>query len=48
MAVVNDSEEERVIDAIRKNSNTNGKIFISELRDSIDIKTGQRGEPVAQ
>jgi nitrogen regulatory protein P-II 1 len=48
MTVVNDSMEESVIEAIRKNSNSEGKIFVSELQDAIDIKSGQRGESVAQ
>ena len=48
MAIVDDSMEEKVIEAIRKNSNTDGKIFVSELSDAIDIRTGQRGETVAQ
>ena len=47
MAVVNDSMEERVLETIRKNSNANGKIFVSQISEAIDIKTGQRGEPVA-
>jgi nitrogen regulatory protein P-II 1 len=48
MAVVDDSREEGVIDTLRKNANTNGKIFVSDLKDAIDIKSGQRGEAVTQ
>jgi nitrogen regulatory protein P-II 1 len=48
MTVVNDSMEEKVVDTIRKNSNMDGKIFVSELKDAIDIRSGQRGESVAQ
>jgi nitrogen regulatory protein PII len=48
MTVVNDSMEEKVVDTIRKSSNADGKIFVSELKDAIDIRSGQRGESVAQ
>jgi nitrogen regulatory protein P-II 1 len=48
MTVVNDSMEEKVIDMIRKNSNAHGKIFVSELKDAIDIRSGQHGESVVQ
>jgi nitrogen regulatory protein PII len=48
ITVVNDSMEEKVIEAIRKNSNAHGKIFVSELKDAIDLKSGQRGESVLQ
>lgn len=48
MTVVDDSMEEKVIDTIRKNGDANGKIFVSELKEAIDIKSGQRGESVVQ
>jgi nitrogen regulatory protein PII len=48
MTVVNDSMEEKVIETIRKNSNAHGKIFVSELKDAIDLTSGQRGESVLQ
>jgi nitrogen regulatory protein PII len=48
MTVVNDSMEEKVIETIRKNSNVHGKIFVSELKDAIDLTSGQRGESVLQ
>jgi hypothetical protein len=49
MTVVNDSmEEKKVIETICKNSNAHGKIFVSELKDAIDFKSGQRGESVLQ
>ena len=48
ITVVNDSMEQKVIDTIRKNSNVHGKIFVSELKDAIDIRSGQRGESVIQ
>ena len=38
MTVVNDSMEQKVIDTIRKSANTHGKIFVSELKDAIDIR----------
>jgi hypothetical protein len=31
-----------------KNSNAHGKIFVSELKDAIDLKSGRRGESVLQ
>ena len=47
MTVVNDSMEQKVTDTIRKNSsNAHGEIFVSELKDAIDIRSGQRGESV--
>ena len=49
MTVVNDSiEEKKVIETIRRNSNAHWKIFVSELKDAIDLKSGQRGESVLQ
>jgi nitrogen regulatory protein PII len=49
MTVVNDSmEEKKVIETIRKNSNAHGKIFVSELKDAIDLKSGQHDESVLQ
>ena len=49
ITVVNDSmEEKKVIETIRKNSNAHGKIFVSELKDAIDLKSGQHGESVLQ
>jgi nitrogen regulatory protein PII len=49
VTVINDSmEEKNVIETIRKNSNAHGKIFVSELKDAIDLKSGQRGESVLQ
>jgi len=47
ITAVDDSMEEKVIDTIRKNTNKHGKIFVSELKDAIDIRSGQRGETVA-
>jgi nitrogen regulatory protein PII len=46
MTVVNDSMEQKVIDTIRKSANTHGKIFVSELKDAIDIRSGHHGESV--
>jgi nitrogen regulatory protein PII len=47
ITVVNDEMEQKVIDTIRKkSSNADGKIFVSELKDEIDIRSGQRGESV--
>jgi nitrogen regulatory protein PII len=38
ITVVNDEMEQKVIDTIRKkSSNADGKIFVSELKDAIDI-----------
>ena len=48
MAVVNDSMEEKVIDTILNNSNADGKIFVSELKNAIDIKSGQRVDSTAE
>jgi nitrogen regulatory protein PII len=48
MAVVNDSMEEKVVDTILKSSNADGKIFVSELKNAIDIRSGQRGDSAAQ
>ena len=49
ITVVNDSmEEKKVIETIRKNSNAHGKIFVSELKAAIDLKSGQHGESVLQ
>ncbi len=48
MTVVNDSMEQKVIDTIGKSTNTHGKIFVSELKDAIDIRSGQHGEFVVQ
>lgn len=45
--VVNDAEVEKVIDVIllaaRSNQIGDGKIFVSELRDAIRIRTGEKG-----
>lgn len=45
--VVNDGDVQKVIDAImataRSNQIGDGKIFVSELRDAIRIRTGERG-----
>ena len=47
IAVVNDEMEQKVIGMIRKkSSNADGKIFVSELKDAIDIRSGQSGESV--
>jgi nitrogen regulatory protein PII len=47
IAVVSEPMEKEVIDTIRKkSSNADGKIFVSELKDEIDIRSGQRGESV--
>ncbi len=43
--VVSDSQEDRVIDYVRKNS-SDGKIFVSPITRVIDIKTGKEGEDV--
>ena len=46
--VVADSDLERIIQAIIKAAKTgsvgDGKIFVSEIRDVIKIRTGERGE----
>ncbi len=48
MAVVKDNDVEPVIEAIIKEAKTgqygDGKIFISDIRDAIRIRTGERGE----
>jgi nitrogen regulatory protein PII len=52
MTVVSDSMAEKVIDTILKSSSTEsagwGKIFVSELKDAIDIRSGQYGDAAAQ
>jgi nitrogen regulatory protein PII len=51
MTVVDDSMEQKVIDTIRKNnnsSNAQGKIFVSDLKDAIDISSGQLDDSVVQ
>lgn len=53
MTVVSDSMAEKVIDTILKSSSTEsadwGKIFVSELKDAIDIRSGQQyGDAAAQ
>ena len=49
--VVGDSDVERIVQAIIKAARTNGggavgdgKIFVSDVRDVIKIRTGERGE----
>lgn len=48
--VAGDSDAERIVQAIIKTARTNGgavgdgKIFVSEVRDAIRIRTGERGE----
>jgi len=49
--IVNDSDLERLIEAITKAAKTNstgavgdGKIFISDVREVVRIRTGERGE----
>ena len=48
--VVSESDVERIIQAIIKTARTNGgavgdgKIFVSDIRDVIKIRTGERGE----
>jgi nitrogen regulatory protein P-II 1 len=45
MTIVNDSMVDRVIEQILNYSyDTQGKIFISEVNDAIDIKTKRRGD----
>jgi nitrogen regulatory protein P-II 1 len=43
-----DEDVEKIVEAIQKNSHTgrkgDGKIFISDLGESISILTGERGE----
>lgn len=45
--IVNDSDVEKIIDAIVKTAQTgdigDGKIFISQIEDVIRIRTGERG-----
>ena len=47
--VVADSDADRIIQAIIKAAKTgsvgDGKIFLSDVRDVIKIRTGERGEP---
>ena len=47
--VVADSDADRIIQAIIKAAKTgsvgDGKIFVSDIRDVIKIRTGERGEP---
>jgi nitrogen regulatory protein P-II 1 len=46
--VVSDSDVERIIQAIIKAAKTgqvgDGKIFVSDVRDAVKIRTGERGE----
>jgi len=48
--VASESDSERLVQAIIKTARTNGgavgdgKIFVSEVRDAIRIRTGERGE----
>lgn len=46
--VAADSDAERIIQAIIKSAKTgsvgDGKIFVSDIRDAIRIRTGERGE----
>ena len=48
--VASDADAERIIQAIIKTARTNGgavgdgKIFVSEIRDAVRIRTGERGE----
>jgi nitrogen regulatory protein P-II 1 len=48
VAVVKDDDVEPIIEAIIKEARTgqhgDGKIFISDIRDSVRIRTGERGE----
>ena len=47
--IVSDSDAERITQAIIKSAKTgsvgDGKIFVSDVRDVIKIRTGERGEP---
>ena len=47
--VVADSDADRIIQAIIKAAKTgsvgDGKIFVSDVRDVIKIRTGERGDP---
>ena len=46
--VVGDADVDRIISAIIKSAKTgnvgDGKIFVSDVRDAIKIRTGERGE----
>jgi len=48
--VAGDADAERIIQAIVKTARTNGgavgdgKIFLSDIRDAVKIRTGERGE----
>lgn len=48
--VAGESDSERIVQAILKTARTNGgavgdgKIFVSEIRDAIRIRTGERGD----
>ena len=46
--VVGDADVDRIVQAIIKSAKTgnvgDGKIFVSEVRDAIKIRTGERGE----
>jgi nitrogen regulatory protein P-II 1 len=48
VAIVKDNDLEPVIDAVIKEARTgqpgDGKIFISDIKDAIRIRTGERGE----
>ena len=49
--VASESDSERIVQAIIKTARSNGgavgdgKIFVSEIRDAVRIRTGERGEP---
>ena len=47
--VVSDADWERIVQAIIKAAKTgnvgDGKIFVSDIKDVIKIRTGERGEP---
>ena len=47
--IASDSDTERIIQAIIKSAKTgavgDGKIFVSDVREVIKIRTGERGEP---
>ena len=46
--IVGDSDVERIVQAVIKSAKTgsvgDGKIFVSDVRDVIKIRTGERGE----
>jgi len=48
--VAGESDSERIVQAILKTARTNGgavgdgKIFVSDVRDAVRIRTGERGE----